>query len=401
MRNTLLLCVVGAINALVPDGSASQRIKPQKVATLEPPRVAALPKLQSLPRTGGVAVEAQLARLTRDPQELLEAVVGLPGPETSYDRDTLVDFWARRPEKVVKRVFDFLNAFRRTRKAWSDADGDRGSILRAELANLGPVAVKLGQTLSQRPDILPEDVCEALKGLQTQNLPFPDDEAFQVIAEDYGAPGSLAPGHPFAHGDANAKPLFAEFGHTSVAAASLGQVYKARTWDGRDIAVKVQRPDAMRRCLLDGAVIILALKALQGRYWNGDLLAIFDETAGGVIEELDFRREAINAKTFGESIAWLGYARVPETLPELTTRRALAMEWIEGRHLQGLEPEEAARMTYMAVEAVTAGLCLTGLVHADPHEGNIMLADNGDLVFLDFGLMSRVDADICEAFAAV
>ena len=108
-------------------------------------------------------------------------------------------------------------------------------MLRTELANLGPVAVKLGQTLSQRPDILPEDVCEALKGLQTQNLPFPDDEAFQVIAEDYNAPGPLAPGHPFAHGDANAKPLFAEFGHTSVAAASLGQVYKARTWDGRDI----------------------------------------------------------------------------------------------------------------------------------------------------------------------
>ena len=108
---------------------------------------------------------------------------------------------------------------------------------------------------------------------------------------------------------------------------------------------------------------------LRTGYWNGDLLAIFDETAGGVIEELDFRREAQNAKTFGESIAWLGYARVPETLPELTTRRALAMEWIEGRHLQDLKPEEAARMTYMAVEAVTAGLCLTGLVHADPHEG--------------------------------
>ena len=144
MRNALVLCACSVVNALVPDGSASQRVKPQKVATLEPPRVAALPKLQSLPRPGLAAVEAQLARLTRDPQELLEAVVGLPGPETSYDRDTLVDFWARRPEKVVKRVFDFLNAFRRTRKAWSDADGDRGSILRAELANLGPVAVKLG-----------------------------------------------------------------------------------------------------------------------------------------------------------------------------------------------------------------------------------------------------------------
>ena len=219
MRNALVLCACYAVTALVPDGSASQRTKPQKVATLEPPRVAAPPTLKTTlaRRPGLAAVEAQLARLTRDPQELLEAVVGLPGPETSYDRDTLVDFWARRPEKVVKRVFDFLNAFRRTRKAWSAEGADRGSVLRTELANLGPVAVKLGQTLSQRPDILPEDVCEALKGLQTQNLPFPDDEAFCVIAEDYGAPGPLAPGHPFAHGDANAKPLFAEFGNVSVA----------------------------------------------------------------------------------------------------------------------------------------------------------------------------------------
>ena len=129
-------------------------------------------------------------------------------------------------------------------------------------------------------------------------------------------------------------------------------------------------------------------------------MAIFDEVAAGVVEELDFRREARNSEAFGASIAWLGYARVPDTVPELTTRRAMAMEWIEGRHLKDLGPEEAARMTYSAVEAVTAGLCLTGLVHADPHEGNIMLADDGTLVFLDFGLMSRVDAKICEAFAA-
>jgi predicted unusual protein kinase regulating ubiquinone biosynthesis (AarF/ABC1/UbiB family) len=398
MRTTVWLCACCVAIALVPP-RAQPRGTPPKVATLESPSVARTLKTLK-PRPSFAAVEAQLARLTRDPQLLLEAVVGLPGPETSYDRDELVDFWARRPEKIVARVFDFLNAYRRTRQAWFTDDGDRGAILRAELAKVGPIAVKLGQTLSQRPDILPEDVCEALKGLQTQNLPFPDEEAFQVIAEDYGALGPLAPGHSYANGDPNAKPLFAEIGETSVAAASLGQVYKAKTNDGRDIAVKVQRPDAMRRCLLDGAVLILALKALQGRYWNGDLLAIFDETAGGVIEELDFRREAQNARTFGESIAWLGYARVPETLPELTTRRALSMEWIDGRHLQDLAPEEAARMTYMAVEAVTAGLCLTGLVHADPHEGNVMLADNGDLVFLDFGLMSRVDENICEAFAA-
>ena len=73
------------------------------------------------------------------------------------------------------------------------------------------------------------------------------------------------------------------------------------------------------------------------------------------------------------------------TLPELTTRRAMAMEWVHGRHLSDLAPEEAMRMTFMSCEAVTAGLVLTGLVHADPHEGNIMLADDGRRVghFLD------------------
>ena len=87
------------------------------------------------------------------------------------------------------------------------------------------------------------------------------------------------------------------------------------------------------------------------------------------------------------------------TLPELTTRRAMAMEWVHGRHLSDLAPEEAMRMTFMSCEAVTAGLVLTGIVHADPHEGNIMLGDDGRLYFLDFGLMSEVRAEIMEAFA--
>ena len=158
--------------------------------------------------------------------------------------------------------------------------------------------------------------------------------------------------------------------------------------------------NALRRCLLDGSVIIAALKAITVRFWNGDLLAIFDLVASGIVEELDFRNEARNAKAFKASLSFLGYVDVPRTLPELTTRRAMAMEWVHGRHLSDLAPEEAMRMTFMSCEAVTAGLVLTGLVHADPHEGNIMLADDGRLVFLDFGLMSRVDGYVCEAFAS-
>lgn len=289
---------------------------------------------------------------------------------------------------MALRALDFLQAFRRVKAAWDGEDVEtRGAVLRSELSQLGPVSVKIGQTLSQRPDILPEDVCEALKSLQTSNDPFPDELAFQVMAEEFNATGPLAPGIPITEGcDPDAPPLFAALSSTCIASASLGQVYRGTTHEGLEIAVKVQRPDALRRCLLDGAVLIATLKALQGRYWNGDLLAIFDVTAAGIVEELDFRHEASNCREFGDSLQFLGYVDVPVTLPELTTRRAMAMEWVYGRHLSDLTPEEAMRMTYMTVEAVTAGLVLTGLVHADPHEGRWGPRDGNRISFLFLNL---------------
>ena len=316
-------------------------------------------------------IEGRLEALTRDPQLLLEAVVGLPYGVATYDRDAVLDYFRSRPQQMVARALDFLNAFRRVKASWeAGGDTDRGAMLRAELAALGPVAVKLGQTLSQRPDILPDDVCEALKALQTTNAPFPDEEAFRVIAEDFNATGPVAPGLPLLDGyDPEGPTLFKSLSATCIASASLGQVYKGETHDGRPIAVKVQRPGALRQCLLDGSVIIVALKAIQGRcvaprairrksaqfcrallcailrrnyfdgrthhrlrsYWNGDLLAIFDTVAAGVVQELDFRNEAANGMEFKKSLGFLGYVDVPDTLPELTTRRAMAMEWVRGR----------------------------------------------------------------------
>ena len=376
-----------------------------------PPNLVLAPEKSTLDSATGATssssafstVERALEALTGDPQLLLEAVVGLPGGVATYDRDAIVDYFKARPQKMVRRALDFLMAFRRIRAAWDDpSEGvDRGSLLRAELSALGPVAVKVGQTLSQRPDILPEDVCEALKGLQTSNEPFPNEEAYEVIAEDFGATGPIAPGIPATPGcDPDGPTLFKALSKDCIASASLGQVYRGTTHDGQEVAVKVQRPSALRQCLLDGSVIIVALKTIEGRYWNGDLLAIFDLVAGGIVQELDFRNEAKNGAAFRDSLQFLGYVDVPRTLPHLTTRRAMAMEWVYGRHLSALEPEEAMRMTYMSCEAVTAGLVITGLVHADPHEGNIMLADDGRLIFLDFGLMSRVEENIMEAFAS-
>ena len=104
----------------------------------------------------------------------------------------------------------------------------------------------------------------------------------------------------------------------------------------------------------------------------------------GIFKEFDYHQEARNADEFAKRHRFLGYVKAPGWFPAYSgpvgTARVLTMEWVHGRHLSALEPEEAARMTYMAVEAVTAGLVLTGLVHADPHEGNMMLADDGCVV---------------------
>ena len=234
-------------------------------------------------------MENALESLTGNPQALLEAVVGIDKGLARYDREGIVDYFKARPQLMVGRALDFLLAFRRIREAWDapeSAGVDRGAVLRSELATLGPVAVKVGQTLSQRPDILPEDVCESLKGLQTSNKPFPNEEAYRVIAEEFNATGPVAPGIPVLDGyDPDGPTLFKSLTKDCIASASLGQVYRGEMHDGREIAVKVQRPSALRQCLLDGSVIIVVLKAIQGRYWNGDLLAIFDLVAGGIVQE--------------------------------------------------------------------------------------------------------------------
>lgn len=344
----------------------------------------------------------------------------LRGP---FDSDATTAFFATRPWTVATRLGAVADVFYATRKAW-DADEarpledrTRAATLRDALASLGPVAVKVGQTLSQRPDLVGVEACEALKTLQTNNRPFADDEALAQIAREFGlaspacvAPNVLpgSPDHPRAFED----HLFAAFSEAPAAVASLGQVYRARTHAGVDVAVKVQRPDALRTVALDVSSFRVVWNLVE-RWWswnrrraggdafdNGDLGDCIDTVASGIFDELDYDLEAVNAKVFKDSLDFLGFVDVPTFLPDLSTRRVLTTEWIRGDHLSALSKADGAIMTQLAVEACTASLVLTGFVHADPHEGNLMLDENGKVVFLDFGLMSRVDPDIMESFAS-
>lgn len=146
---------------------------------------------------------------------------------------------------------------------------------------------------------------------------------------------------------------------------------------------------------MDMYVLRLGLELLRSM-WNSatDLRPIADEVGAGVFRELDFHQEAANAMEFEKRLTFLGFVRSPKWEPEFTgpkgRARVLAMEWVEGKKLDQLDPPAQLRMVNMAVVASVAQLIRTGFVHADPHAGNLLMDPEGRLVFLDFGLMCRV-----------
>ena len=346
-----------------------------------------------------------------------------------FELPKLKEFFGERPQIVARRFYQVSTTLRRARADWEagagltegeksdefdptkDVRGEapaegRGKALCDAMSSLGPIAVKMSQTLSQRPDLVGDEAATALKRLQTSNVPFADELAWAVVKESFQWSGSIAPGVGIDEGtDPDAPTLFAAITAKPIAVASLGQVYKATTHEGVEVAVKVQRPDALAVLATDYLCFSLAwglIEAwwkLKGGFDNGNVASVVDRVATEVLDELDYVKEANNAEVFEESLAFLGFVGTPDVLHDLSSTRVLVTEWVQGQHLSALPAEAGLRMTRMAVEACTASLVLTGYVHADPHEGNLMLADDGRVIFLDFGLMSVVDPDIMEAFA--
>jgi ubiquinone biosynthesis protein len=271
--------------------------------------------------------------------------------------------------------------------AYETGASARGAHLRDLLDELGPTFVKFGQLLSTRPDIVPPDIITELRGLQDDVRPFPFEQAERVITEDLG--NSLA-------------RLFVDFEREPVAAASIGQVHRATLPNGKEVAVKVQRPGAPRQIEADVALLYQAAKLVKERVRALDFIdarGLIDEFARQIRQELDYRLEARNAQVFHHNFAGEPHVHVPRVYWSYTRARVLTLEWLQGTQLADVDTlplslEERRDLAYQVAETWMTMIFRHGFFHGDPHPANILvLEEAGAIGLVDFGAAGKLTDD--------
>jgi predicted unusual protein kinase regulating ubiquinone biosynthesis (AarF/ABC1/UbiB family) len=259
----------------------------------------------------------------------------------------------------------------------------KASELADDLEKLGPTFVKLGQLLSTRVELMPRAYLDALARLQDKVEPFPFDEVEKIVTSELGVRMSKA---------------FSDFEVEPMAAASLGQVHRARLRDGRRVAVKVQRPgirDALLEDLdaLDEIAEFLDNHTAAGKRY--EFCQMLDQFRKSLLRELDYRQEASNLTSIGQHLKEFEHIVVPEPIADYTTSRVLTMQYVHGKKITDLSP--LVRMEFdgdaLAEELFRAYLqqiLVDGFFHADPHPGNVFLTDDYRIALIDLGMVGRI-----------
>ncbi|VAI62614.1 unnamed protein product [Triticum turgidum subsp. durum] len=332
------------------------------------------------------------------------AILSTPLPQ-HYDPDLLAQYFVSRPHILVFRTVQILFAFlvgvvkvQMFKKASLTADATHsssvsnegfdasqfmvGQLLKDTFLDLGPTFIK-GLALAELHERVP---------------PFPREDAMKIIEGEFERPVSQ---------------VFSYISDEPVASASFGQVYQGRTFDGALVAIKVQRPNLLPSVLRDIYILRLGLsfvRKVAKRRSNISLYA--DELGRGFVDELDYNIEAANATKFLDTHSKYSFVMVPKVLKLLTRKRVLTMEWVAGENPRELlslakgisgniaELSEKQKLDAKArlldlvnkgVESSLVQLLETGLLHADPHPGNLRYTPDGRVGFLDFGLLCEME----------
>jgi predicted unusual protein kinase regulating ubiquinone biosynthesis (AarF/ABC1/UbiB family) len=274
----------------------------------------------------------------------------------------------------------------------------RAEQIRKILTQLGPTFIKVGQALSTRPDLIRSDFLDELIKLQDQLPPFANEQAFGLIEQACDRP---------------VRDVFSEITPNPIAAASLGQVYRAKLRTGEEVAVKVQRPNLKPVMMLD---LFLMRWFAQRLGWllplnlGHDLALIVDEFGTKLFEETDYENEGRNAEQFAANFANDETVKVPKIYWDYSSDRVLVLEWIHGVKLTDTAAVRSRGLDQDAIIqiGVTAGLRQLlehGLFHADPHPGNLFAMEaapgsrsgiKGRMAYIDFGMMDQLEEPMKE-----
>lgn len=259
--------------------------------------------------------------------------------------------------------------------------------LKDKLITLGPTFIKIGQSLGTRADLLPLPFVKELGTLVDQVPAFPNDVAFSIIERELGC---------------KIADVYAEFETEPIAAASLGQVYRARLFSGEEVAVKVQRPNL--DATIKGDILILKRVAKfaerfpqlnENADWAG-MLREFDTT---VHEEMDYAAEGRNAERFRDSFKNWSNVHVPAIYWKASSSKVITMEFIHGTKVTDLEEQakrdiDPAKVNRLLIKTYLKQLLEDGFFHADPHPGNLLVMPDGRLAFFDFGMVGRITPEL-------
>ncbi|MEL7007554.1 MAG: AarF/ABC1/UbiB kinase family protein [Cyanobacteria bacterium J06648_1] len=251
------------------------------------------------------------------------------------------------------------------------------------ILELGPTFIKIGQSLSTRADLIPIEYIEEFGQLQDRVPPFSSDLAIAAVEQELGKPISV---------------LFAEFNPTPLAAASLGQVHKARLHTGEDVVVKVQRPGLARLFNLDFEILhrlVRWLNRLSKEIRKFNLEGIYREFFELLYLEIDYIHEGKNADRFRQNFQDYQRVAVPQVYWQYTTSKILTLEYLPGIKIDNRPALEASQIDtqeviQLGITCYLKQLLEDGFFQSDPHPGNMAVSSKGDIIFYDFGTMAEV-----------
>jgi len=255
--------------------------------------------------------------------------------------------------------------------------------LRKALEELGPTFIKLGQVLAQRPDLVPERYIDELAGLEDHVAPVDTEEVLAVIEERLGE---------------DPDDIFQEFDEEPLASASIAQVHRAVLESGDEVAVKVRKPGVKQQVQTDLRImrrLIREAEFASTYVKNMQVSEIFEQFERWTRDELNLEREATNAERLAANLAQDDGVNLPEIYWDYVTEAVLVEEYLEGTKLTDIERLEEKGIdirdaTRNGIHLIFKQVLRDGFFHADPHPANVLVDDDGNIVYLDFGIMGQI-----------